>query len=71
MMAQNKDTDAYKAPFKLDRMIVFKHNSGRSENCVSNHTPNLISKVLWSSRQADKSVYLLSFRIACEELGLN
>lgn len=65
MMAQNKHTDAYKAPFKLDRMIGFKHNTGRSENCVSNHTLNLISKVLWCSRQADYSVYLLSFLVDC------
>lgn len=47
MRTQNKHTDAYKACFKLDRMIGFKPSTSRSENCVSNHTSNLISKVLW------------------------
>lgn len=54
-------------------MIGFKYDTSRSENCVSNRTPNLISEVLWLSRQADKSVYLLSFLITywgSEELGL-
>lgn len=47
VMAETKHTDAYKAPFKLDRIIGFKHNTNGSENCVSDHTPNLICKVLW------------------------
>jgi len=51
----------------------FKHNMSRSEILVSNPAPNLISYILWQSRQADKSVYLLSFLIAywgSKKLGL-
>lgn len=49
--------------------LHFKPSVGRSEIYDCNPTPNLILRVLWWFRQADKSVFLLSFLIVCQVSG--